>query len=423
MNFESIKLILKKIKTWGLIGVWDFFKGKVDRYFLSKYFKRNLRKYPYTEPERGVTLIGNFYERNSCGKTWRDIIFAMHDAGIPYQTYNLCKNSNSQTSDITPLLTKKSDFRIGKYRDVMIYFDQVQLPEELGCKVSRWAFWEYDSGMLEFFHNMKDAESVIAMSDYNYDYFKRTFPEGAKVSKLLYPFRSGAKAAKIDDIATVRRRYGIDEKDFVVFFNFDYNSSYFRKNPDGAMRAFAAAFRDVSDAKLVFKTNHASTHKREADGLRALAEELGIADRFVTIDSYLTMSEVYSLTNACDIYLSLHRGEGFGLGVAEAMSLGKAVVVTDYSATIEFCKGDNAFLVPYSIRAVGEEQMDNPCYTYVTSCAEPDIERAAEILRQCYEDRGEVTRRGLIAKDFIEDYFAIDKFRESVNLGLLGRAP
>ncbi len=415
MNYSSLKLILKKVKTWGLIGVWNFFKGKVDGYLLSKYFERNMKKHPYVEPERGITLIGNFYSSNSIGKVWRDFVFALKKAGIPYQTYNLGKKNNSSSDKFEKVLTPKKEFRLGRYSLILQDFAQAPIPITSKCHVAHWAFWEFDTGMLEFFHYMRNIGSVIAMSDYNYKYFKMVFPKETKVSKLLYPFKPNSSLSEIEDLSVTRTRYGIGNDDFAVFFNFDYNSSYFRKNPDGAMRAFAAAFKDKPDTKLVFKTNHTATHKKEADALKTLAKELGIAERFITIDSYLSMSEVYSITNACDIYLSLHRGEGFGLGIAEAMSLGKAVVVTDYSATTEFCNKETAFLVPYTIVPITEKQIDHPCYTYVTSCAEPDIDAAAEILSRCYEDRELCKQIGDNAEKFIQDYFSLDNFRSSVN--------
>jgi glycosyltransferase involved in cell wall biosynthesis len=253
---------------------------------------------------------------------------------------------------------------------------------------------------------------VIAMSDFNAAYFQRILPPTVKVAKLLYPFRFSPPT--LPPPAQTRRRFGIGVNDFAVFFNFDYGSSFFRKNPDGAIRAFAKAFRDTPDAKLVFKTNRAKDFPKAHASLRDLAATLGIADQFISIDDFLKRDDVYAITAASNIYLSLHRGEGFGLGIAEAMSLGKPAIVTDYGGSTEFCIPETAILIPYSKRTLHHGQMDNPCYHDVDFCAEPDIDSAAKAMRRCYESREICLDIGLRAKRFVEAHFSAEQFRKSL---------
>ena len=251
------------------------------------------------------------------------------------------------------------------------------------------------------------------MSDFNAEVFRRILPARISVQKMLYPFMFPPKT--MPSPKAIRHQYSIRPDDFVVFFNFSYGSSFHRKNPNGAMLAFARAFGNTPNAKLLFKTNDSAAHEREHLHLKALAKELGIEQRFTTIDNYLPTSDIYGLTAACDVYLSLHRGEGFGLGVAEAMSLGKPVVVTDYSSTTEFCKSDNAILVPYHIVDVPRGACDNPCYARVKTWAEPDIDAAAAALRDLYDHPEKRQQLGESARQFITDYFSVESFKRSIN--------
>ncbi len=95
--------------------------------------------------------------------------------------------------------------------------------------------------------------------------------------------------------------------------------------------------------------------------------------------------------HACDAYVSLHRAEGFGLTVPEAMALGKPVISTAYSGTLETTTPANAWLVPYRLVHVGE---GSPPYPPDARWAEPDITHAARAMREVFENPAEAKKRG-----------------------------
>ena len=343
----------------------------------------------------------------------RDLVFCIQEAGFPFQALNTCAESQTASNEIEPLLTPRRDFRIMKHPMAIELFAG-QIPSTIPIRRAHVVFWEFESGLLEAFPALRSVDTVIAMSDFNAAFFRRILPPTVKVVKLLYPFRFSPPT--LPPPTQTRRRFGIEENDFAVFFNFDYASSVFRKNPDGAMMAFAKAFHDTPNAKLVFKTNRAKDFPNAHASLRNLANSLEISDRFISIDDYLPREDIYAITAACDVYLSLHRGEGLGLGIAEAMSLGKPAIVTDYGGSTEFCTSETAFLVPYARRALRHGQMDNPCYHDVDFCAEPDIDTAAAIMRKCYVSKDVCRDMGSRAKRIIEAHFSSRLFRESLAL-------
>ncbi len=182
-------------------------------------------------------------------------------------------------------------------------------------------------------------------------------------------------------------RLGVPEG-FLFLFVFDYLSTVQRKNPVGLIEAFKRAFAPGEGPQLLIKTINAP--------LRPLAEEEllwaahGREDIHV-VDRSLTNDELNGLMAACDCYVSLHRAEGFGLTLAEAMAIGKPAIATGYSGNVDFMNGENSYLVDYTIARVGPE-----CEIYPPEgeWAEPSVEHAAELMRRVLDNPGEAQRQG-----------------------------
>ena len=183
--------------------------------------------------------------------------------------------------------------------------------------------------------------------------------------------------------ATKRRRseFGLNDSEYVFLFSFDCHSYLERKNPFAVVRAFKAAFPAAMPARLVVKAMNTDVCR---DGWNMLEREASSDRRINLIKDTWPREQMLALLDACDAYVSLHRSEGFGRGPAEAMLLGKPVIVTDYSGTADFCRKDNALLVDYSLVDV------NPG-SYVHSAgqvwADPSVERAAQHMRSLFDDR------------------------------------
>lgn len=407
---NSIISIFNRIRLWGIKGIWDYLVRQFANAKTRRFFIANAKNYPMT-PQNGITIIADMTKQSSLSKVMRDLAFALKQSSVPFQTFDLHPEASIPDSDVNGILTPVKDFRILKYTHVFEMFSS-PLPNSLPLKRMRIIFWEFTTGLMEYNPAIADVKTVIAMSDFNSSVFRNTLPEHVAVKKILYPFFF--ETDHIPQKEVIRKKYAIPQGAFAVFFNFDYGSSFNRKNPDGAIKAFAEAFRNTPDTYLVFKTKGAAQHQTERTRLLQLSAELEIRDRVIMIDNYIPQQDIYGLTNACDVYISLHRGEGFGLGIAEAMSLGKPVIVTDYSSTTEFCKQENSIPIPCQLVKVPDDMHDHPCYHAVKEWAEPDLHAAAVALSNLYNDTDLRSKIGNSGKKFITDYFSNENFKNSV---------
>ncbi len=161
-----------------------------------------------------------------------------------------------------------------------------------------------------------------------------------------------------------------------------------RKNPVGLIEAFKLAFAPGEGPQLLIKTINAPLRPLSEEELLWAAH--GRSDIHI-VDRSLTGEEMGGLMAACDCYVSLHRAEGFGLTMAEAMAIGKPVIGTGYSGNVDFMNDDNSYLVDYTIGRVGP---DCEIYPPEGEWADPSIEHAAELMRRVSSDPAEAAAKG-----------------------------
>lgn len=173
-----------------------------------------------------------------------------------------------------------------------------------------------------------------------------------------------------------------EDAPFGFLFSFDFHSYIARKNPAAVIDAFTRAFpRGDENVRLVIKSNNGEAFREQ---LYALLARAAGDPRVRVVDGYVPREQMLDLLDAAEAYVSLHRSEGFGLGMAEAMALGKAVIGTGYSGNLEFMDAGNSRLVRFEMVAVGPGE-----YMHGEGCAwaEPDVDHAAALMRELAADR------------------------------------
>jgi glycosyltransferase involved in cell wall biosynthesis len=178
-----------------------------------------------------------------------------------------------------------------------------------------------------------------------------------------------------------RASIGIGPDQFLISYTFDYYGGLARKNPAGLIEAFCQAFPVEGEATLVLKSTNAPIAPAARAELQALTQ--GRKD-IRLIDGYWSRPEIRSLIANSDLYVSLHRSEGLGFGVAEALADGTEVIATRYGGNLDFMDETNSHLVDFSIALVGEG-----CEPYPPQAkwAQPDYQHAADLMRQAYSKR------------------------------------
>ena len=209
------------------------------------------------------------------------------------------------------------------------------------------------------------------------------------------------RAANLRQLRSKQRQgpYAQKGQPFTVLFAFDFWSTRGRKNPDGVIDAFLAAFpsrgSDI-EARLILKLASAEQFPEAA---AELADRCAGDSRLELITSHLSASDFDALYATADVLLSLHRAEGFGLLMAEAMAAGIPVVASGYGGNLCFMPPGSAELVPYQTVAIRRTEGD---YRAGWCWAEPDVDRAAAALRRLASDHSKAQQLAAAGRQAVE---------------------
>lgn len=198
------------------------------------------------------------------------------------------------------------------------------------------------------------------------------------------------------------------EGQFSFLTTFDSFSFAERKNPLGVVRAFQAAFdKDNQAVSLIIKTWNRSrvSESYQVRLWREIDRLVRDDPRIRIVDETFTYEQILAAKAACDCYVSLHRAEGFGFGMLEAMQLGRPVIATAYSGNMDFCTPENSYLVDYDLVPVQYDEY--PAVERGSVWADPDISSAAAAMREVVSNRDEAAKKGARAAQFVRGNFSI----------------
>ncbi|WP_407401951.1 glycosyltransferase [Chryseobacterium sp.] len=352
----------------------------------------------------GINISGYINKQFGLGEGVRSNIRAIKTTNIPYviNDFNITisKYVQDETQD-TLEISEKNPYNINL---VQINIDRLHsvmqnTPKTYFQGKYNIAFWAWE---LENF----PEESKVFFNLFNEIWVPSNFCAEA-ISKLSsVPVIKIMHSIEIEKPIYKRIDFKLPDEKFIYLTMFDYYSSIERKNPIATIDAYEKSFgKNNPNVILVIKTSISNEFPTEK---KKLLNRISDNNSIIIIEEILEKNKLFSLINLCDCFISLHRSEGFGLTMAEAMFLGKPVIATAYSANTEFMNINNSFLVRYNLIKTGNLyyfSSDNDFW------ADADIDHAAEQMLYVFKENRVAQS---IAKKGQED---IHKFLSPIRLG------
>jgi len=347
----------------------------------------------------GATLVGYAHGVLGMGEHVRMTAEALTGAGVPFGVVDFdlgIKNKQDDSGGDFPLIDssvhRANIFHVNA--DMMLYTYCRLGPDFFSGRynIGYWA-WELANCPEAWDSVTRMMDEIWAPSKFIQDCFAAV----ASCPVIHMPLCVELPSFK----RLTRSSFGLPEDDCLFLYAFDFNSYFQRKNPLASIRSFKKAFPvQTEQAGLVLKVMNGDT---DSEVWKQMLDLIDGDPRIHVINEVMDRGQVLALLDCCDCFLSLHRSEGFGRGPAEAMYLGKPVIVTNYSGNLDFTRPGACLLVDYRLIPV---QPDEYVFTEGQVWAEVDEQQAAEHMRTVARGGTEVAAMAQRGQAVIRDEFS-----------------
>lgn len=335
---------------------------------------------------RGIAVAGELSRASGLGEGARLILRGLRHVGVPHWQIDI--------GDLLPAHTQ--DFAVASevpppgaplllhVNGPLLPLVMLRLPRSivLERRIIGYWLWELPALPPDWRAASRFVHEVWVPSDFIARAVEPLLP--GRVRVVPFPLA----IARPEPAALDRAAFGLPGDAVVVLVSFNLASSFERKNPLAAIAAFRAAFADRADRLLLLKVGN---REHAPEDFARIVEAVGGAPNIRLETRTLPAAELHALTAACDVVLSLHRSEGFGLVLAEAMLLRKPVIATGWSGNMTFMDAQSSALVDYRLVPARD-----PRRVYVgADWAEPDEASAVAHLRRLADDAAARTALGM----------------------------
>ncbi|MDR8732203.1 N-acetylglucosaminyl-diphospho-decaprenol L-rhamnosyltransferase [Burkholderia pseudomultivorans] len=338
----------------------------------------------------GVNVIGHFCYPSGLRVSVEALVKGLEQVGVATSLRDLRTDRRDDPHHVDFAGTEDFDVTIIHSQPEPFFdasYERSDLLEraERTYRIAYW-YWEFDSVPESWVKYAEGADEVWTATEF--------VAKGLR-DRLSIPVRTIFPGVQLGRYQRRDKSYfGLEDGEYTFLFTFHMMSIMERKNPLGLIRAFSKAFGPNDPVCLVLKTSFGDRHPQQLLELKQAAREAGV--KIKIIDQVFSPDEVLSLMDACDVYVSLHRSEGLGLTMAEAMLMGKPVIATNYSGNVDFMDETNSLLVPYDLVKLGRPI---PPYDANLHWAEPSVDEAAKQMRKVFENQAWARELGARARE------------------------
>lgn len=405
---ENLKPVLVKIIPPAILRK---VKSKIVKTNFVKYnslINHTFQRHKFPD---GINLIGSIQANHGLGQSCRLLANELESSKIPVCLYNFVLSRNIINLDEHCYDDRISDklkyninlIHINPYEFCYSYFRVDKSFWEARYNIGFW-LWELEVFPEDWRLAFRGLNEIWTPSEF----ISRNLRCLTDIPVKTMPY---CVTAPVDSKYN-RDYFKLPEDKFLFLTMFDSNSTMERKNPLGAIKAFKKAFeKENKNVGLIVKINNC--HEEDIKVIQAFVKGY---ENIYFVTKSLTKIQVNSLLKCADVFISLHRAEGFGLVMAEAMLVGTPVIATDYSANTEFMNNDVACMVRYEMTTVKQK---NPVYPLGAEWAEPNLLHAAEYMEKLYVDREYYEEKRINALGFINDKLsmknAVDRIESRIS--------
>ncbi|MEE4563351.1 glycosyltransferase [Paenibacillus polymyxa] len=333
------------------------------------------KKLVASKTSKGINLIGYNRAEMGIGESCRIAAKSLSAADIPFGIINFTGTNRARMTDLS-WTEKEIDspifnvniFHINAEQMTEVYASYGNSIFQNRYNIGYWA-WELPDFPDEWCDSFQLLDEIWVPS---------TFVNNSIAIKSPIPVVTIPHSIEVRITQPRNRAYfKLPEDAFLFLSMYDVNSYQARKNPQASVEAFkrSFAFNDQS-VGLVIKVNGSNANQGEMEMLLELVKENG---NIYLIKETLSRNDINGLISVVDCFVSLHRSEGFGLGLAEAMYLHKPVIGTNWSSVTDFMNDTNSCPVNYTLVQVGKDYGPYKSYQY---WADPDIENASNYMKK-----------------------------------------
>lgn len=380
-------------------------KRRYLKWQTEKLKREHIKPFDPQYYEQGINLIGNSRGDSGLGQSCRLVAWELEYGRIPFGIYEYSLTDplhrNDRSCEAMLLSEPKYNinlFHINANEFTEAYYRLGKNVWDHRYNIAIW-LWELEEFPQEWTGCFHIVDEIWAPSEF----VSKAIRKKTDKPVITIPYHVKAPADPEYD----REYFALPENAFLFLVMYDSSSLIERKNPVGAIRAFQEAFsKDDKSVGLVVKLN--GKNQEDISRMRQLLD--GYQNVWFITD-ILSKIETNSLIAAVNVYVSLHRAEGFGLVMAEAMLNHVPCIATNWSANTEFMNSDTACMLDYKLIPIEE---DIGPFQKGNYWADADVHQAAAYMRRLYQDREFYIQLSDRAKRHIEEVLSMERIAAAI---------